>query len=156
MSALTKNPIEDPLLSLITQPKVYNKERHETTYQSMRKLIKRDIYQHPPTTPPQITSNRDHKALNRGTLGGLGKEWGTMGAELARSRFESFGFMKPATRVMNTRALNARRVSKRYGSKCIDGVAVVVSDLRVFCTQNVGHRRKCPPSKLQERSTDFF
>ena len=32
------------------------------------------IYQHPqlPFKTPQIPSNRDHKALNRGTLGGLG------------------------------------------------------------------------------------
>ena len=32
------------------------------------------MYQHPqlPLKEPQIPSNRDHKALNRGTLGGLG------------------------------------------------------------------------------------
>ena len=36
------------------------------------------IYQHPqlPFKKPQIESNRDHKALNRGTLGGLGMEAG--------------------------------------------------------------------------------
>ena len=34
------------------------------------------IYRHPqlPFKEPQIPSNRDHKSLNKGTLGGLGRD----------------------------------------------------------------------------------
>ena len=43
-----------------------------------RTLVPRTLYQHPqlPFKRPQIPSNRDHKALNRAALGGLGTWYG--------------------------------------------------------------------------------
>ena len=39
---------------------------------SLPRVVLFRMFQHPPFKEPQIPSNRDHKALNRGTLGGLG------------------------------------------------------------------------------------
>ena len=54
-----------------------------------------------PFKTPQIPSNRDHKALNRATLGGLGTAAGRVGVpqaqnETSRRQCESFPEMRHA------------------------------------------------------------